>query len=162
MLVDADKVVLIHYTLTDDSGEVLDSSSGREPLAYLHGKGNIIPGLESALMGKKAGEKLNVQVEPAEGYGERDEQLVQEVPRQAFENVGEVNPGMQFQAQTPQGQTRVVTVTQVADDVVTVDANHPLAGARLTFDVEIAEVRDATAEELAHGHVHGAGGHDHG
>ncbi len=162
MLVDADKVVLIHYTLTDDSGEVLDTSSGREPLAYLHGKGNIIPGLESALMGKKAGEKLNVQVEPAEGYGERDEQLVQDVPRQAFENVGEVNPGMQFQAQTPQGQTRVVTVTQVADDVVTVDANHPLAGARLTFDVEIAEVRDATAEELAHGHVHGPGGHDHG
>ena len=162
MLVDADKVVLIHYTLTDDSGEVLDTSSGREPLAYLHGKGNIIPGLESALMGKKAGEKLNVQVEPAEGYGERDEQLVQDVPRQAFENVGEVNPGMQFQAQTPQGQTRIVTVTQVADDVVTVDANHPLAGARLTFDVEITEVRDATAEELAHGHVHGPGGHDHG
>ena len=162
MLVDADKVVLIHYTLTDDSGEELDTSSGREPLAYLHGKGNIIPGLESALMGKKAGEKLNVQVEPAEGYGERDVQLVQDVPRQAFENVGEVNPGMQFQAQTPQGQTRVVTVTQVADDVVTVDANHPLAGARLTFDVEIAEVRDATAEELAHGHVHGPGGHDHG
>jgi FKBP-type peptidyl-prolyl cis-trans isomerase SlyD len=161
MLVDADKVVLIHYTLTDDAGEVLDSSAGREPLAYLHGKGNIIPGLENALAGKKVGEKLNVKVEPAQGYGERDEQLVQAVPRQAFESVGEVNPGMQFQAQTPQGETRIVTVTQVADDLVTVDANHPLAGTHLTFDVEVTEVRDATPEELEHGHVHGPGGHSH-
>ena len=161
MLIGSEKVVLIHYTLTDDSGQVLDSSSGREPLAYLHGKGNIIPGLEKALEGKQAGDKLNVAVEPAEGYGERDERLVQDVPREAFENVDEVNPGMQFQAQNEQGQARIVTVTKVADDLITIDANHPLAGANLNFDVEVTEVREPTAEELEHGHVHGPGGHNH-
>ncbi len=161
MLIGSEKVVLIHYTLTDDSGQVLDSSSGREPLAYLHGKGNIIPGLEKALEGKQAGDKVNVAVEPAEGYGERDERLVQDVPREAFENVDEVNPGMQFQAQNEQGQARIVTVTKVADDLITIDANHPLAGANLNFDVEVTEVREPTAEELEHGHVHGPGGHNH-
>ena len=161
MLIGSEKVVLIHYTLTDDSGQVLDSSSGRDPLAYLHGKGNIIPGLEKALEGKQAGDKLNVAVQPAEGYGERDERLVQDVPREAFENVDEVNPGMQFQAQNEQGQARVVTVTKVADDLITIDANHPLAGANLNFDVEVTEVREPTAEELEHGHVHGPGGHNH-
>ena len=161
MLIGSEKVVLIHYTLTDDSGQVLDSSSGREPLAYLHGKGNIIPGLEKALEGKQAGDKVNVAVEPAEGYGERDERLVQNVPREAFENVDEVNPGMQFQAQNEQGQARIVTVTKVADDLITIDANHPLAGASLNFDVEVTEVREPTAEELEHGHVHGPGGHNH-
>lgn len=161
MLIGSEKVVLIHYTLTDDSGQVLDSSSGREPLAYLHGKGNIIPGLEKALEGKQAGDKVNVAVEPAEGYGERDERLVQDVPREAFENVEEVNPGMQFQAQNEQGQARIVTVTKVADDLITIDANHPLAGANLNFDVEVTEVREPTAEELEHGHVHGPGGHNH-
>ena len=161
MLIGSEKVVLIHYTLTDDSGQVLDSSSGRDPLAYLHGKGNIIPGLEKALEGKQAGDKLNVAVQPAEGYGERDERLVQDVPREAFENVDEVNPGMQFQAQNEQGQARVVTVTKVADDLITIDANHPLAGTNLNFDVEVTEVREPTAEELEHGHVHGPGGHNH-
>ena len=161
MLIGSEKVVLIHYTLTDESGQVLDSSSGRDPLAYLHGKGNIIPGLEKALEGKQAGDKLNVAVQPAEGYGERDERLVQDVPREAFENVDEVNPGMQFQAQNEQGQARVVTVTKVADDLITIDANHPLAGANLNFDVEVTEVREPTAEELEHGHVHGPGGHNH-
>jgi FKBP-type peptidyl-prolyl cis-trans isomerase SlyD len=161
MLIGSEKVVLIHYTLTDDSGQVLDSSSGRDPLAYLHGKGNIIPGLEKALEGKQAGDKLNVAVQPAEGYGERDERLVQDVPREAFENVDEVNPGMQFQAQNEQGQARIVTVTKVADDLITIDANHPLAGANLNFDVEVTEVREPTAEELEHGHVHGPGGHNH-
>lgn len=161
MLIGSEKVVLIHYTLTDDSGQVLDSSSGRDPLAYLHGKGNIIPGLEKALEGKQAGDKLNVAVQPAEGYGERDERLVQDVPREAFENVDEVNPGMQFQAQNEQGQARIVTVTKVADELITIDANHPLAGAHLNFDVEVTEVREPTAEELEHGHVHGPGGHNH-
>lgn len=161
MLIGSEKVVLIHYTLTDDSGQVLDSSSGRDPLAYLHGKGNIIPGLEKALEGKQAGDKLNVAVQPVEGYGERDERLVQDVPREAFENVDEVNPGMQFQAQNEQGQARIVTVTKVADDLITIDANHPLAGANLNFDVEVTEVREPTAEELEHGHVHGPGGHNH-
>jgi len=155
-----EKVVSIHYTLTNGEGTVLDSSSGGHPLAYLHGFGNIIPGLENALEGKAAGDKLQVTVDPEQGYGARDERLVQAVPRSAFKGVDELAPGMQFQAQGPQG-TRLVVVTQVADDVVTVDANHPLAGQTLHFDVEVSEVRDATSEELEHGHVHGPGGHHH-
>jgi len=155
-----EKVVSIHYTLTNKEGTVLDSSSGSDPLAYLHGFGNIIPGLENALEGKEKGEKLAVTVEPEQGYGARDEQLVQAVPRSAFKGVEELAPGMQFQAQGPQG-ARLVVVTQVAQDVVTVDANHPLAGQTLHFDVEVSEVRDATAEELEHGHVHGPHGHQH-
>jgi FKBP-type peptidyl-prolyl cis-trans isomerase SlyD len=161
MQIAQDKVVLIHYTLTDDGGKVLDSSSGGDPLAYLHGQGNIIPGLEKALEGKQAGDKLNVRVEPTEGYGVRDASLVQQVPRRAFGSVSKVEPGMQFHAQSAQGQMRVVTVTHVKGDMVTVDGNHPLAGEVLVFDVEVAEVRDATGEELEHGHVHGPGGHHH-
>lgn len=155
-----EKVVSIHYTLTDNAGTVLDSSSGGHPLAYLHGFGNIIPGLENALEGKATGDKLSVTVEPGQGYGERDEGLVQAVPRTAFKGVKELAPGMQFQAQGPQG-TRLVVVTQVTEDLVTVDANHPLAGQTLHFEVEVSEVRDATGEELEHGHVHGPGGHHH-
>src|SRR5512139_3401213 len=139
MQIAQDKVVLIHYTLTNDGGKVLDSSSGGDPLAYLHGQGNIIPGLEKALEGKQAGDKLNVRVEPAEGYGVRDDSLVQQVPRRAFGSVSKVEPGMQFHAQSAQGQMRVVTVTHVKGDMVTVDANHPLAGEVLVFDVEVAE-----------------------
>jgi FKBP-type peptidyl-prolyl cis-trans isomerase SlyD len=155
-----DKVVLIHYTLKDDAGTVIDSSSGGEPLAYIHGQGNIIPGLESALEGKKAGDKLEVSVAPADGYGVHDERLIQRVPRRSFGGANP-QPGMQFHAQSSDGQTRVVTVTQIVGDMVTVDGNHPLAGQNLHFSVEIAEVRDATEEELEHGHVHGAGGHHH-
>ena len=154
-------VVAIHYTLTNDAGDTLDSSRERdEPLAYLHGHGNIIPGLEKALLGKQTGDTLKVTVEPAEGYGERHEGLIQEVPREAFQGVDELEPGMQFQASTDAGP-RMFTITDVQDDVVTVDGNHPLAGATLHFDVEIAEVRAASAEELSHGHVHGPGGHEH-
>ena len=155
-----EKVVSIHYTLTNSEGAVLDSSTGSDPLAYLHGFGNIIPGLENALEGREAGERLSVTVDPEQGYGVRDEHLVQAVPRSAFKGVNELAPGMQFQAQGPQG-TRLVVVTQVTQDLVTVDANHPLAGQTLHFEVEISEVREATAEELEHGHVHGAGGHHH-
>lgn len=154
------RAVLMHYTLTNDRGEVLDSSSGGEPLAYLHGNGNIIPGLEKALAGKKAGDKLQVKVAPAEGYGERDERLIQQVPRRAFQGVQDIRPGMSFHAQGSHGPMQV-TVTRVAGDMVTVDGNHPLAGESLNFDVEIVEVRAATAEEMAHGHVHGPGGHHH-
>jgi FKBP-type peptidyl-prolyl cis-trans isomerase SlyD len=161
MLIAQDKVVLIHYTLKNDSGATLDSSSGGDPLAYIHGQGNIIPGLEKALEGKQSGDKLNVKVEPSEGYGERDDELVQQVPRRAFGGAAKVKPGMQFHAQTSQGQTRVVTVTRIQGDMVTVDGNHPLAGEKLHFDVEVTEVRDATEEELEHGHVHGPGGHHH-
>jgi FKBP-type peptidyl-prolyl cis-trans isomerase SlyD len=161
MLVAQDKVVLIHYTLTNDTGTVIDSSSGGEPLAYIQGQGNIISGLEKALEGKRKGDKVSVKVDPAEGYGVRDDSLVQSVPRRAFGGA-DVKPGTQFHAQTSQGQTRVVTVMHVQGDMVTVDGNHPLAGENLNFDVEITEVRDASAEELEHGHVHGPGGHHHG
>ncbi|NIC07813.1 FKBP-type peptidyl-prolyl cis-trans isomerase [Billgrantia bachuensis] len=160
MQIAQNSVVAFHYTLTNDAGEVLDSSEGRQPLTYLHGAGNIIPGLEKQLEGREAGEKLNVSVSPEEGYGEVQPQLVQEVPRDAFQGVEAVEPGMQFQAQT-QGGPLMVTVTQVEGDTVTVDGNHPLAGQKLNFDVEIAEVREASQEEIEHGHVHGEGGVEH-
>jgi len=160
MQVAEDSVVLIHYTLTNDKGEVLDSSSGGEPLAYLQGAGNIIPGLEKALVGKQAGDKLVVKVLPAEGYGERDDSLIQQVPKRAFQGVAQIQPGMSFTAQSNNGPMQV-TVTAVTGDMVTVDGNHPLAGETLNFDVEVTEVRKATLEELSHGHVHGAGGHHH-
>lgn len=161
MQISEKKVASIHYTLKNDAGDVLDTSSGRDPLAYLHGANNIIPGLEKALEGKAAGDKVEVTVEPSEGYGDRQDSLVQDVPREAFQGVDEIKEGMQFQAQGPQGPV-LVTVKTVTDESVTVDGNHPLAGEKLHFDVEIAEVRDATDQELEHGHVHGAGGHDHG
>lgn len=153
-------VVSIHYKLTNDRGEVLDSSEGSDALVYLQGSGNIIPGLESALVGKKAGDKLDVRVEPAQGYGERDDRLIQQVPRRAFQGVKDVKAGMRFQTEGPNGPTSVV-ITRVAGDMVTVDGNHPLAGEHLNFAVEITDVREASEEEIAHGHVHGAGGHHH-
>ena len=153
-------VALFHYTLTNDAGEVLDSSRGREPLAYLHGAGNIVPGLEEAMEGKKVGDSFKVDVAPEDGYGLHHEGLVQDVPRAAFQGVDEIEPGMSFQAQTPQG-VHSVTVTKVTPEMVTVDGNHPLAGQTLHFDVEVTEVRAATEEELQHGHVHGVGGHHH-
>ena len=161
MQIAENKVVFIHYTLTNQAGEVLDSSHGRgEPLGYLHGHGNIIPGLENALSGKAAGDKLDVTVEPAEGYGDRHDQLIQQVPREAFQGVDELQPGMQFQADTGMGP-RMFTITKVEGDDVTVDGNHPLAGETLSFEVEVTDVRDASNEELEHGHVHGEGGHEH-
>ena len=161
MTIQQNSVVSFHYTLTDDQGNTLDSSAGKEPLAYLHGAGNIIPGLEKELEGKVAGDKLQVNVAAAEGYGEVRAEMIQEVPRSAFQGVDEIQVGMQFEAQTEQGGAVPVTVTAVTDDTVTVDGNHPLAGKALNFDVEITEVRDASAEELDHGHVHGPGGHQH-
>ena len=153
-------VVLIHYTLTSDAGETLDSSAGREPLAYLQGFGNIIPGLEQALLGKKAGDKLKVSIPPAEAYGVRNDELVEVVPRSAFGGAPDLEVGMQFQARTPEGM-KVVTIVDVSGDEITLDGNHPLAGETLHFDVEVVTVRAATAEELEHGHVHGDGGHHH-
>lgn len=155
-----DKVVTIDYTLTGPDGAVLDSSSGREPLPYLHGAGNIIPGLESALEGKSAGDKLVVDVPAEQAYGARDPQLVQAVPKDRFQGVADIKPGMQFQANTPAGP-RIVTVVGIDDQSVHVDANHPLAGVPLKFDVTVVGVRDASPEELSHGHVHGPGGHHH-
>jgi len=160
MNISPNKVVCIHYTLRDEAGTVLDSSSGRAPLAYLHGRGNLVPGLEAALEGKSAGTSFEVAVAPEQGYGIRDERLVQIVPRTKFGDAAEITPGMQFKA-NGSGGTRVVTVMRVERDLVTVDANHPLAGKTLYFQVEITEIRRATREELTHGHVHGPGGHHH-
>jgi len=160
MQIAQDAVVSIHYTLTNDKGETLDSSAGGEPLAYLHGNGNLIPGLENALTGKQAGDKLTVKVAPADGYGEYDKELVQRVPRRSFRGISDVRVGMQFQVQAG-GGARTVTVTHIAGDMITVDGNHALAGQNLNFEIEITDVRVATEEELAHGHVHGPGGHHH-
>lgn len=160
MNVSRNKVVSIHYTLRDEAGEVLDSSPGGAPLAYLHGNGNLVPGLETALDGRSAGDRFEVRVAPEQGYGVRDERLVQILPRARFGAAGELVPGMRFRAGDAGGQ-RLVTVTRVERDLVSVDANHPLAGKTLHFEVEIAAVRRATREELEHGHVHGPGGHHH-
>ncbi len=155
-----DTVVLFNYTLTNDQGDVLDKSES-EPLAYLHGHHNIISGLESALEGKSAGDKLTVTVAPQDAYGEYLAEAVQEVPRSNFQGVDKIEVGMQFQTQTDDGHVMLVTVKDVTDEVVVVDGNHPLAGVELTFDVEIVEVRAGTADEIAHGHAHGVGGHHH-
>lgn len=153
-------VVEFNYTLKDDEGNILDQSQG-EPLAYLHGHQNIIPGLESQLLGKKVGDKFTASVEPADAYGEFDDAAVQEVPRENFQGVDNIEPGMQFQSQTEDGHMMLVTVRDVQDDMVIVDANHPLAGKKLHFDVEVTGIREASPEELQHGHAHGAHGHHH-
>ena len=160
MQITESRVVVMHYTLTNSRGEVLDSSRGSEPLAYLHGSGGIIPGLERALEGKQAGDKLQVVVEPKDGYGERNAELVQTMPRRMFKGVSNLRVGMRLHAGSGH-QTQVITVTHIAGDMVTVDGNHALAGETLSFDVEITEVRAASAEEMSHGHVHGAGAHHH-
>ncbi len=156
MQITSGKVVSIDYTLTDDGGKTLDSSDGGEPLAYIHGNDQIVFGLEKALNGKKVGDSLKVKVEPAEGYGLRDDAKLTKVSRSKIQGVPNLKEGMQLQA----GQ-QVVTVTKIAGDEVTLDANHPLAGETLNFDVTVREVRPATEEEIAHGHVHGPGGHHH-
>ncbi len=153
-------VASISYELTDDAGTVLDSSKGQAPLAYLHGNQNLIPGLENELEGKGSGDAFKVRIEPENAYGVRDDEMVQDVAREQFPSDVDIQPGMQFQAQTPAGM-QVVTVVGVKDETVTLDGNHPLAGVALNFDVEVVEVREATSEELEHGHVHGPGGHHH-
>jgi FKBP-type peptidyl-prolyl cis-trans isomerase SlyD len=149
-------VVTFHYTLKDEADKVIDSSAGGEPLAYVHGHGNIVPGLERELSGKSVGDRLQVRVPAAEGYGEYDRALVQKVPRRALKGIDDLRVGLRLQA-----DHQAVTVTHIAGDMVTLDGNHPLAGQNLNFDVEITAVRAATEEELAHGHVHGDGGHHH-
>jgi len=153
MQISKHKVAAIHYTLTDDSGNVLDSSVGSEPLYYLHGEGNLIPGMEEGLEGHSAGDKVTIDVTPEKGYGQRNPTLIEEVPKQAFGNQ-RIAVGMQFE--TNEGE--LITITNVSTDTVTVDANHPLADQNLHFDVQVLDVRDATPDELDHGHVHGPGG----
>ena len=154
MNIQNNSAVSFHYKLTDDDGISIDSSEGKEPLGYLHGAGNIIPGLEKALEGKTIGDSLTVAVTAAEGYGEVQKELIQEVAKEAFQGVDNIEVGMQFEAQTGQGGTVPVTVIAVTDEIVTVDGNHPLAGKNLNFDVTIEGVREASEEELARGHLH--------
>ena len=158
--ISADRVVTIHYTLKDDGGAVIDSSAGGEPLAYIQGHGNLVIGLEKALEGKQDGSQVAVSVDPAEGYGKHDPALIQRVPKRTLQGAGAIKKGMQFQGRTDEGM-RVFTVAAVVGDMVTLDGNHPLADKTLHFDVTVVSVREATAEELEHGHVHGAGGHHH-
>ncbi len=147
-------VVSMHYKLSDDSGNLLDSSEGAEPLDYLHGAGNIIPGLEKALTGKVEGDSLQVKVDPDDAYGPISDELIQTVEKAAFKDVDAVEEGMTFQAETPEGSTQHIVIKKVDGDQVTIDANHPLAGVTLNFDIDIVTVRQATEEEIAQGHVH--------
>lgn len=160
MQIEPNSVVTLHYTLKDNDGNVIDQSEDGSFL-YLHGAMNIIPGLENALTGKAAGDELSVTVSPEEGYGEKDPERIQEVPKEMFENAGDIAVGLQFHAQGPDGNAIVVTVAEVKDDSVVIDANHALAGVELNFDVKVIEVREASEEEISHGHVHGPHGHDH-
>ena len=157
MIVEKDKVIKIDYMLKDSDGETIDSSEDSEPLVYIHGNGNLIPGLEKELEGKKVGDKLACVVASAEAYGEYDENLIFTVQKSSFADPEKIEEGMQFEAHGEDG-ARVVTVVTVKGDEVTVDANHPLAGEDLHFDVRVVEIRDATAEELTHGHVHSQDG----
>ena len=160
MQIEKHAVVTLAYTLKDANDRIIDQSDDGS-FCYLHGASNIIPGLENALTGKAAGDELTVSVPPEEGYGVRDAGKTQAVPREMFPVEEEIVPGMQFHAQGPDGHQLVVTVVKVEDNHVTVDGNHPLAGVQLNFDVKVLEVREATGEEITHGHVHGPGGHHH-
>ncbi len=160
MQISKGKIVSIDYTLTNDAKETLDTSTGREPLAFLHGSGQIIPGLERELEGKASGDSLNVSIEPEDAYGPRDDAKTTTVPKEQIQGADQLAPGTQLRASGPQGE-QILTVTEVGETEVTVDANHPLAGERLHFDVTVRDVREATTEELDHGHAHGAGGHHH-
>ena len=160
MEISKEKVAILDYVLKDDNGDILDQSDNGE-FAYLAGTGGIIPGLENALTGKKAGDEISVTVEPKDGYGEIDPAGVQEIPANMFPDDMTIEPGMQFHAESPAGELMVLTVMEVKGDTIIADANHELAGKTLHFDVKIVEVRDASTEELEHGHVHGKSGHHH-
>lgn len=162
MTVTENKVVMIHYTLKDNSGETLDSSEGKDPMAYIQGIGNIIVGLEEALAGKSAGDKVKTTIEPEKAYGVRNEENVHIVPLSSFQADGDEKlvEGMQVRVETNEGAS-IADVAKIDGEDVTLDMNHPLAGETLHFDVEIVDVREATKEELEHGHAHGPGGHHH-
>ena len=154
MQVTKHKVVAIDYTLADDDGQTIDTSAGAGPLWYLHGEGNLVPGLERALEGRSIGDQLQVAVQPADGYGERNEELRQEIAREQLAELGELEIGMRFRVPDDDGRYMVVTIVDIEEATVTIDANHELAGATLHFDVTVKDVRAATEEEIAHGHAH--------
>lgn len=160
MQIEPNAVVTLHYTLKDNDGRIIDYSNDGSFL-YLHGAMNIIPGLEKALVGKTTGDELTVKVSPEEGYGVKEEDRIQQVPKDMFDSAEEIKVGVQFHAQSPDGAAVVVTVTEVKEDSVVIDGNHALAGVELNFDVKIVDVREASQEEIEHGHVHGEHGHQH-
>ena len=162
LMIGKNSVVGINYTLTNDAGEVMDSSEGRGPLVYLHGAHNLIPGLEAQLAGKTVGASFKATIAPADAYGESDPALIQTLPREMFRGVDNIEVGMSFERVSDDGEEDLVyRITDIAEGKVVVDGNHPLAGVALVFDVTVAEVRAASAEEISHGHVHGPGGHHH-
>ncbi len=160
MQVSKNKVVAMEYTLTDNKGETLDSSVGADPLLYIQGTGQIVLGLEQAMEGKSIGDVFKVAVSPELGYGIREAKLEQKVPREEFEGVDNLEVGMEFQAETDAG-VRLITIIAIEGDMITIDGNHPLAGQTLNFDIKVISIREATKEELSHGHAHGEGGHHH-
>jgi FKBP-type peptidyl-prolyl cis-trans isomerase SlyD len=160
MIVEKDKAVSFHYTLKNEDGEQMESSREKDPMSYLHGANNIIPGLEKAMEGHAVNDEFSVTVQPEEAYGVRNENNVQRVPLKRLKGIGKISVGQVLNLQTNQGQVQV-TVLKVGRFNVDVDGNHPLAGKALTFDVEITDIRDASEEELEHKHVHGPGGHQH-
>lgn len=155
------KVVFLHYVLTDVDGDIIDESTPDDPLAYIHGTGTLIPGMEEALAGRSVGEQFKVVIPPERGYGVRTTEGPKPVPRSAFPEGFEIVPGMQLDSEDEDGTETAIWIVDVEDDIVYIDTDHPLAGVTLQFDVSILTVRDATREELAHGHVHGAGGAHH-
>ena len=160
MQISKNSVVTLNYVLKNDEGKVIDESQDGSFL-YMHGAGGIIPGLEGQLEGKSAGDTFSAHIEAADGYGERDDSMVQVVPRNMFEADHPIEEGIQFHAESPEGDMLTITVTKVDGDDITVDGNHPLAGIALNFDVTIVDVREASAEEIDHGHAHGPDGHHH-
>ena len=153
-------VVTFHYTLKNDEGKLIESSVGRDPLDYLHGHRNIIPGLESELAGKSVGDEFTATIEPANAYGDYDNAMVQKLSRDDFEGVDEFKLGMRFEVEDADG-IGMVTVTKIAGDEITVDGNHPLAGQRLVFDIVVVDIREASSEEMTHRHAHHPDGHHH-
>jgi FKBP-type peptidyl-prolyl cis-trans isomerase SlyD len=160
MIIAKESVVTMHYTLKNEAGEVLDTSAGREPLVYLHGVGGLIPGLEKELEGKQANDKLNAVIPPEEAYGSRRDDLLRVVSKEGFQGEEALVEGMRVQLETDRGPA-VAVVSGIEGENVTLDLNHPLADVTLHFEVEVLNVREAEAEEIAHGHVHGEGGHQH-
>lgn len=160
MSIKDNSVVQFNYTLRDEQGEVLESNEGLDPIAYLHGHDNMMPGVENALVGKEVGTKFSVTLPASETYGERNEEAEQRVSVKHLQGAKVWKAGMRALINTDQGQ-RQVTIIKMGKFMATVDVNHPLAGRELTFDLEVADVRDATSEEIAHGHAHGKGGHQH-
>ncbi|MBL4712342.1 MAG: peptidylprolyl isomerase [Gammaproteobacteria bacterium] len=160
MQIELNSVVTLHYTLKDNDGSLIDKSDDGDFL-YLHGASNIIPGLENALTGKVVDDEFSVSISPEDGYGIKDPKRIQEVPKEMFEKTGEIQVGVQFHAQSPEGEAMVVTVIEMKPDSVVIDGNHALAGVELNFSVKVIDIREASEEEIAHGHVHSADGCQH-